>query len=271
MISVIIPTYNRVNFLARAIESVLNQTFKNFELIVVDDGSTDSTRELIKKYKEVLYIYQDNKGPSSARNTGIKHARYDFIAFLDSDDWWHKNKLKYQFYAMQDNPDYLVSHTQEKWYRNGVLLNQKAKHRKYSGFIFDKCLAICAISISTVMLKRQIFEVVGYFNEEMPCCEDYDFWLRVTCRFPVLLVDMSLTLKDGGRDDQVSKRYLTGMDKFRIESIRRLLESGVLNPQQRTLALAELERKCNIYGRGCQKHGKKEEGQYYLELASKIC
>ena len=270
MISIIIPTYNRSRFLSKAIDSVLNQTFRDFELIVVDDGSTDTTKELINNYKEVVYIYQDNRGPSSARNTGIKHAKYSFLAFLDSDDWWDSDKLTIQYRSMQENPNFLISHTQEIWYRNGKLLNQKNKHKKYGGFIFDRCLPLCAVGMSTVMVKRELFDMVGYFEETMPCCEDYDFWLRVSWRYPFLFVDRSFTLKDGGRPDQVSKRYAVGIDRFRIDSIKRLLESGVLTKQQHNLALAELKSKCLIYARGCKKHGKEKEAQYYLGISNQF-
>ncbi|MFC1646367.1 glycosyltransferase family 2 protein [Candidatus Omnitrophota bacterium] len=282
-ISVIVPTFNRALVLKKAIDSIICQTHQDFELIVVDDGSTEETKELISKYKQkinpstmlrvdaersrnIKYIYQKNKGPSSARNRGIRESRAKFIAFLDSDDWWTEDKLEIQLKAMQENPDYLISHTQEVWYRSGKLLNQKEKHKKFSGFIFDRCLSICAVSMSTVMVKRELLEKVGLFDESLPCCEDYDFWLRVSVKFPVLLIDKPLTLKDGGRPDQVSSIYARGMDKFRIKSIKRLLEENSLDRQQRALALSELEKKCRIYGEGCIKHGRKEEGEYYLNL-----
>jgi len=270
MISVVIPTYNRVDFLPKAIESVFNQTFRDFELVIVDDGSTDSTKQLIKNYKKITYIFQNNKGPSAARNAGVKHSSRDFVAFLDSDDWWDKNKLKIQYEAMQKNPEYIISHTQEIWYRGGKLLNQKKKHRKYSGFIFDKCLPLCAVGMSTAMVKREIFDTIGYFDETMPCCEDYDLWLRASCRYPFLLVDRLFTLKDGGRPDQVSKKYAVGMDRFRIESLKRLLESENLNKKQYDLALAELRNKCQIYARGCKKHGKEKEADFYFNLCGQF-
>ncbi|MFH1622009.1 MAG: glycosyltransferase [Candidatus Omnitrophota bacterium] len=266
-ISVIIPTYNRDKFLKKAIESVLNQTYPDFQLIVVDDGSTDSTKDLLNVYiGKLRHIYQENKGPSAAKNTGIRNSQNQFIAFLDSDDCWHKDKLGIQLKAMQENPQYLISHTQEIWYKNGKLLNQKQKHKKYEGYIFDKCLPICALGMSTIMARRELFSEVGLFDENLPCCEDYDLWLRISARFPVLLIDTPLTLKDGGRPDQVSSIYARGIDKFRIQSIKGLLEKNNLNSQQRELALQELENRCKIYGLGCIKYGRQEEGQAYLDL-----
>jgi glycosyltransferase involved in cell wall biosynthesis len=247
MISVIIPTYNRPLLLKKAVESVLSQTVKDFELIVIDDSS--------------------QRGPAWARNAGIKKSTRPFIAFLDSDDWWDREKLAAQLEAMQKNPQYLISHTQEIWYKNGSLLNQKKKHKKYHGYIFGKCLSLCVVSMSTVMARRKLFDEIGLFDETLPCCEDYDFWLRASIKHEFLLIDKPLTFKDGGRPDQVSSIYATGMDKFRIHSILKLLKSNTLNSGQKKLALDEFHKKCHIYGNGCIKHGKIEEGNYYLNLA----
>jgi len=270
-ISVIIPAFNRANFLKKAIESVLSQTYQGFELIVVDDGSTDNTYEIVSEFKNnIVYINQKNRGVAAARNTGIRRAKNKFLAFLDSDDCWDKEKLAIQIDEMQKNPSYLISHTREIWYRNGKLLSQKKKHKKYHGYIFDKCLPLCAVGMSTVMIKKELFERVGEFDENFPCCEDYDFWLRISVRHPFLLIDKPLTLKDGGRSDQLSFIYRTGMDKFRIQAIAKVLEAGnILSDDQRRLATGELKRKCRIYGNGCVKYGREKEGGYYLKLAKK--
>lgn len=266
-VSIIIPTYNRAYCLGKAIESVLAQTYPYFELIIVDDGSEDKTENLVKKYNaDIAYIRQENKGPAAARNTGIQAARHDLIAFLDSDDWFAEKKLEVQLKAMEENPAYLISHTQEIWYRNGRILNQKIRHKKNDGNIFSQSLELCAVGMSTVMMHRKIFERYGLFDEEYPCCEDYEFWLRVSAEQKFLLVDQPLTLKDGGRDDQVSSLYRVGMDKYRIQAIMKILTSGALTEEQKRAAQAELQRKCMIYGSGCIKHGKVKEGRYYLNL-----
>jgi len=197
-------------------------------------------------------------------------ARYDILAFLDSDDWFAGRKLEIQLAAMSRNPSYLISHTNETWYRKGRILNQKNKHQKKNGNIFRQSLKLCAVSMSTVMMRKDIFARYGCFDEEYPCCEDYEFWLRVSAKENFLLVEEPLTLKDGGRDDQVSFIYRTGMDKFRIKAIIKILTSGSLNEEQGEYALKELERKCRIYGTGCIKHGRREEGQYYLDLPGKV-
>ena len=270
-ISVIIPTYNRAQRLKKAIGSVLSQSHQEFELIVVDDGSDDNTAELIENYNaDIVYIRQENRGPAAARNMGIEKARYNLLAFLDSDDWFAGNKLETQIEAMGQNPSCLISHTNEIWYRNGQILNQKLKHKKDSGDIFARSLELCAVGMSTIMIHREIFERYGLFDEGFPCCEDYEFWLRTGAEEKFLLVEEPLTLKDGGRDDQLSTIYRTGMDKFRIQAIMKTLASGRLTEEQTGLALRELERKCRIYGTGCIKHGRVEEGQSYLNLPETV-
>jgi glycosyltransferase involved in cell wall biosynthesis len=270
-VSVIIPTYNRSRTLKKAVESVLNQTHANLELIIVDDGSADDTPAIIDWYKKrnqrkIILVQQKNRGPAAARNRGLAAAGHDLIAFLDSDDWLHRDKIGLQVAAMQKEPDYLVSHTQEIWYRNGRLLNQKLRHRKESGYIFGRCLDLCAVGMSTVMVRRQLVEQVGLFDEQLPCCEDYDYWLRVSVKQPFLLIDRPLTSKDGGRTDQVSFIHRTGMDKYRIRAIEKILASGMLDANQYRMAREELVKKCRIYGMGCIKHGRLTEGEEYLSL-----
>ena len=272
-VTVIIPTYNRSALLQKALDSVLNQTHGNLELIVVDDGSDDDTGALLDHYKKtsdkkIVVVQQKNKGPAAARNRGISESSAEYIAFLDSDDWLHPDKIGLQLAVMEGNAGCLISHTQEIWYRDGMLLNQKMKHRKQSGYIFDRCLDLCAVSMSTVMLKRQLIEQVGMFDEDLPCCEDYDYWLRVSAKLPFLLIDKALTYKDGGRADQVSCIHRTGMDRYRIRAIAKILDSGELSASQSRMALHELEKKCTIYGNGCIKHNRSEEGEYYLALSA---
>ena len=270
-VSVIIPTYNRAQRLGKAIDSVLAQSHQDFELIVVDDGSEDNTDELIENYNsDIVYIRQENSGAAAARNRGIEKARYNLLAFLDSDDWFAENKLKTQIQAMNRNPSCLISHTNEIWYRNGQILNQKLKHRKSSGDIFAQSLELCAVGMSTIMIHKEIFDRYGFFDEGYPCCEDYEFWLRISAEEKFLLVEEPLTSKDGGRDDQLSAIYRTGMDKFRIKAIMKTLASGMLTEEQSGIARRELERKCRIYGTGCIKHGRAEEGRYFLNLPETV-
>ena len=270
-ISVIIPTYNRVKFLPEAIESVLAQTYPYFELIIVDDGSDDNTASLVQSYdQDIIYVRQKNRGPAAARNRGVQAARFNYLAFLDSDDRFVENKLAVQLRAMQMNPGFQISHTQETWYRHGRILNQKKRHTKESGDIFSRSLELCVVGMSTVMVHRKIFERFGGFDEEFPCCEDYEFWLRVSASQNFLLIDKPLTIKDGGREDQLSRIFRVGMDKYRIKAIMNLLAAGFLTERQKEAAFSALRHKCIIYGKGCIKHGRKDEGKHYLRLPETI-
>jgi len=268
--SVIIPTYNRENFIETAVKSVLAQTFKDFELVVVDDGSTDNSRDRLRRYdSQFLYIYQENNGPSNARNRGLKEARGEYIAFLDSDDRWTNNKLEEGDRYIANCNENLVFHTQELWYKDGKIHNPKKKHMKPRGYIFKNCLKLCSVSISTAVIKRIVFEKIGKFDETLPVCEDYDFWLRVSLNYPIFLIDEILTIKEGGHLDQLSKIYKC-KDKYRIQSMLNLINRQKLDTDQYKYLLGELRRKCKIYGKGCIKRGKIDEGKYYLSLPDKI-
>jgi glycosyltransferase involved in cell wall biosynthesis len=269
-VSVIIPTYNRAGFLAQAVDSVLAQTYGNFELIVVDDGSCDETEMLLASYgKALIVLRQENLGPAAARNAGIRAARHPLLAFLDSDDRFVRQKLALQVAAMEAQPELLISHTQETWFRNGRHLNQKKRHAKEGGDIFARSLELCVVGMSTVMARRELFDLIGLFDETFPCCEDYELWLRAGARFPFLLVDAPLTVKHGGRPDQVSVQFRTGMDRFRILALEKLFASRALTMAQRRLAGEELIRKAALFGNGCLKHGRPEEGRHWLALADR--
>ena len=194
-VSVIIPTFNRLSLISRAIDSVLKQTFKPFEIIVVDDGSSDNTSTFIKNnYKSVKLIKQKNLGVSKARNVGIKNSSGDWIALLDSDDEWKKNKLEVQIKSLSEYDYYSVCHTNEIWIRNGTRVNQKKRHQKYGGNIFDKCLDICRISPSSIIFQKNIINEVGWFDENLSICEDYDLWMRISEKYIIKHIPKSLTM-----------------------------------------------------------------------------
>ncbi len=265
--SVIIPVYNREGFIAKSVSSVLNQSFGDFELITVDDGSRDGTPEVLNSFTDprLRRIRLDkNSGVSAARNRGIEAAQGEYAAFLDSDDWWLKDKLLRTREAIEEYPDIMVFHTLEKWYRGGKLLNQKKKHRPPSGEVFERCLRLCCISMSTAVVKKGVFESVGCFDESLPACEDYDFWLRVGARHRVFLIEEALTEKEGGHPGQQSRRY-PAMDRFRIYSIEKILKSGELGAGQYDAAVSELRRKCRIYAEGALKRGHTGKAREFLE------
>ncbi len=266
LVSVIIPTYNRGWILKETIDSVLAQDFTDFELIVVDDGSTDNTQGILNSYKEdIVILRQENKGVSSARNKGIASASGQFIAFLDSDDLWLSQKLSTQVDFFNANPDALICQTEEKWIRNGIRVNPKKRHKKLSGDIFEHSLYLCLVSPSAVMIKRSLFEKTGMFDETLPACEDYDMWLRISCRYPVYLIDTPLIIKRGGHADQLSRS--SGLDRYRIQSLKKIIESNLLTDKQAMAAVKVLKEKCDIYANGCLKRGRKEKALYYNDLA----
>ena len=268
LVSVIIPTYNRAWVLKEAIDSVLAQEFKDFELIVVDDGSTDNTGKILGSYEQdIIVLRQSHKGVSAARNRGIAEAAGRLVAFLDSDDLWLPRKLTSQVDFFSSNPAAVINQTEEIWVRNGVRVNPKTRHHKFSGMIFERSLAMCLVSPSAVMIKKNLFSKVGVFDENLPACEDYDLWLRISCRYPVHLIETPLIMKRGGHADQLSKA--PGLDKFRIQALKKIIESGQLEPDSYRAAVQNLQEKCAIFAGGCRKRGKDAEARNYEELADK--
>ena len=267
-VSVIIPTYNRGWVLREAVDSVLAQDFEDFELIVVDDGSTDNTREILETYhNDIIVLSQNNRGVSAARNWGIARSCAPLIAFLDSDDLWKPQKLSRQIDFFEANPEALICQTEEIWIRNGVRVNPRRRHHKFSGMIFESSLALCLVSPSAVMVRKKLFDTVGLFDERLPACEDYDLWLRVSCRYPVYLLDDPLIIKRGGHKDQLSRA--AGLDKYRIQSLEGIIENGRLSESQHRAAARTLREKCAVYAGGCRKRGRAGEAGYYEELAEK--
>ena len=270
MISVIVPTYNRAQQLSRALDSILCQSCSPKEIIVVDDGSTDETSALMtSEYPEIVFIQQQNTGVSSARNVGIKRASGDWIAFLDSDDEWLPEKLEIQMKALYENPEIKICHTNEIWIRNGKRVNPKKKHEKFGGWIFQKCLPLCCISPSSVIIHKSFFKEIGLFDYSLPVCEDYDLWLRITARNPVLYIEEPFLIKYGGHEDQLSKKYW-GMDRFRIKSLEKIISSRVLSELDENAAKKMLMEKIYIFIQGAQKRGNIKEVKKFKEQYSEF-
>ena len=268
-VSVIIPTFNRAQTIGRALQSVLSQVGPSFEILIVDDGSTDGTQILIKSFDQekakIRYFFQSNQGPSAARNLGIRNALGFYIAFLDSDDEWLPGKLKAQLEFFERNPDYFICQTEEIWIRNGKRVNPMKKHKKFGGLIFEKCLPLSIVSPSCVMMRREFFDRVGFFDETLPACEDYDLWLRASTHFPIGLIGKPYVMKYGGHQGQRSHQFPV-MDQFRIRSLLKLVESNELSDVQKELVESELIRKCMIVSQGALKRGKIEEAAFYENL-----
>tara|TARA_B110000090_G_scaffold209549_1_gene266507 strand:- start:904 stop:1761 length:858 start_codon:yes stop_codon:yes gene_type:complete len=253
-ISAIIPSYNRLESLKRAINSVLNQDCAVDELIVVDDGSTDNTATYIQQnLPQIKLIQQTNQGVSAARNAGIKRASCDWIALLDSDDSWHYNKISTIKEHHVKQPNIELIHSDEIWIRNHVRVNAMNKHQKTGGHVFLRCLPLCVISPSAVVLKRSLIESVGYFDESLPACEDYDLWLKICCHHSVHYIDLPLITKYGGHEDQLSTQHW-GMDRFRIRALSRLIQRDQLSDTYRLAANEMLQKKLKVLLKGAKKH-----------------
>ena len=260
LLSVIIPTFNRVETLERALSSALVQilpdSIKSMQVIVVDDGSTDGTSEMVaNRFPQVEYLQQENSGVSRARNLGLQAAGGDWFALLDSDDQWLDDKLIKQFELLEQS-GLLVCHGEEIWIRNGVRVNQMNKHKKYGGWIFEKCLPLCAMSPSSIIIHKSVLATVGSFDEQLPVCEDYELWLRITAKFEVALVASPCIKKFGGHGDQLSRLYW-GMDRYRVIALDKILNTD-LPPKLRSAAQIMINTKLQILLNGAKKHNNAE-------------
>ncbi len=257
-IDVIIPVFNRKEILKRAINSVLLQSFRDFNLIVVDDGSTDGTAEMIAKYyPEIIYLYQGNKGVSAARNLGIRSSKASFLTFLDSDDEWHKQKLEKQLDFFNNNPEIKICQTKERWVRKGKFVNPGNKHIKRSGDIFEKSLELCYITPSSVMIKRELLDEYGLFDESLPACEDYDLWLRISWNNNIGLIEEDLLTRYGGHEDQLSAVPM--LDKYRIQALEKFVSGESGSIEQKEKAFLMMKQKADIYIKGLLKRDKHKE------------
>ncbi len=264
-VSAVIPTFNRDDFIEESVVSALQQSKKPDEVIVVDDGSTDKTWDVLKalgfsdsddKRNSLRYIFQKNKGVSAARNLGIQASKFKYIAFLDSDDRWLEKKLEKQLSSLEDHSTrYRLSHTNEIWVRNGVRVNAHFKHKKSGGDIFLQCLKLCCISPSSSLIDRSVFDEFGLFDEMLPACEDYDFWLRFCAFEEVHFLNEPLLIKNGGHDQQLSKKHW-GMDRFRVLSLEKLLQNQDLSKFKRQETIKELIFKLQILIDGGRKRNK---------------
>jgi glycosyltransferase involved in cell wall biosynthesis len=270
-VSVIIPTYNRRAMVREAVDSVLAQTAASFELIVVDDGSSDGTTDDLarlsaKCLKTIRIDRIANRGPAASRNHGVAIARAPLLAFLDSDDLWAPDKLAWHLEFMRENPAYAISQTDEIWIRNGQRVNPGMRHRKRAGDFFVESLRTCLISPSAVLIKKHLFDSIGGFDEDMRAAEDYDLWLRIQVDQEVGLLDEALVTRRGGHPDQLSATT-PAIDRFRILALAKLLESDLLSPERRSATTQVLVEKSRIYAGGLIRRGRIEEARLYQWIA----
>jgi glycosyltransferase involved in cell wall biosynthesis len=253
LFSVIIPVYNRKEMLKRALDSVYAQTFRDFEIIIADDGSNDGTDEICENPPQsIIYLKQNNSGVSAARNLGIKNSASPYIALLDSDDTWHPQKLRMDAEFIKENPGIKIHQSEDIWIREGKRVNPQKKHLKKEGWIFHESLDLCMISPSSAVMSAEIFNKYGLFDENLKACEDYDLWLRITPFEEVGLIREKLITRYSGHGDQLSSLYPV-MDRFRLYSIINLLKKGILENKHKERALAKAIEKSEIIRNGAVK------------------
>ncbi len=255
-ISVIIPVFNREKTISRAIDSVLSQTYPAYEIIVIDDASSDKTAKILQTYIHEIKIISLNlnSGVSAARNQGIAIAKGDWIAFLDSDDEWFKNKLELQVEYLKKHPEIVILQSDEQWIRYEKKVNPPRKYVKKGGEIFKNCLKTCIVGPSTILIKKSIFNEVGVFDESLPVCEDYDLWLRISAKYTIPLIDKKLINKYGGHSDQLSTT-VPALDRYRVQSLEKIYYSLDLNPDQKKALLDELVLKLGYLYEGAKRRG----------------
>jgi len=211
VVSVIIPAYNCARFLPESLESVLRQTFRDFEVIIVDDGSTDNTPAVLESYFKaypdlIRYIRKQNGGPASARNAGIQEARGELIAFQDADDIWMPEKLEMQVAYLREHPEAGVVFTDYALLSGETVLmpSIQSRYEVPSGMIFEKLLTQHFIAMPSVMVRRACLDQVGVFDETLIGAEDYNFYLRLASRYPFGFVD-KLLVKVRSHEDSLSE------------------------------------------------------------------
>lgn len=272
VVSVIIPVYNRFEMAKEAVASVIGQTYRDLELIIVDDGSIDMTPLLPTYFADdlrVKYIKLKHSGmPGLVRNKGVDVARGKYIAFLDSDDLWVSGKLESQMKYLAKNPSCKIVHSRETWIRNGKTVSQAGFNHRRFGDIFEDALEKCIVGPSTVLIEKKLYEELGGFRDDLEIAEDYELWLRLCNSNSIGYIDEPLITKRAGHGDQLSEKY-GQIEIFRIRGLQNLVEQRYFSPENQKLAEQELAKKCRIYAAGCRKRNKTIEAAIHESIAVK--
>ncbi len=261
-IDIIIPIFNRAYCLKRTIDSVLAQSYPNWRLWAVNDGSTDETSSILKTYakldQRIQIVETVNGGVSLARNIGVQQGIAPWIAFLDSDDEWLPEKLEIQMNFTTHSPQSKFVFCDEIWIRNNKQVQQKAHQKKQGGNLFLRSLETCLIGASTVIMKRDLYQEMKGFDISYPVCEDYNLWLKILSLYEVDFISRPLVKKYGGHPDQLSTQF-KAMDLWRIKSLEWILENRTLSPSDSEAVRAELVKKAEILALGYEKYRHQEK------------
>lgn len=272
-VCVTIPTYNRASLLSRAVESVMRQSYADWHLWVVDDGSTDGTAELLDTYADgrIHTSRIPHQGVSAARNAGVRmsRGRGELLAFLDSDDEWLPLKLEWQIEYWNENPQIGLVYSSEIWIRGGRRVNPPKQYRGTSGRVLIPSIRACVISPSTAMMKRETFEELGGFDESYPVCEDYDLWLRLCSRHEVGWIPEPLVIRHGGRPDQLSEST-PAMDYWRVKAMAHLHETTSLSADEQVVLEEEIVRRGRVLLKGYRSRGNSGSFDEVLSLIQTV-
>ena len=276
---VLIPTRDRPSLTLEAIVSVTNQTYTNWECLVIDDGSNQENYDLLtKKLKPIPNVKVSrndiSKGPAACRNFALRITDYNYVAFLDSDDLWMKEKLEKQVNALeQRNKEWI--HCNELWMRNNKTVNQKKIHRKQGGLFWKRSVSRCLISPSAVLFKRAFFQELGGFKESFPVAEDYELWLRALEKNSVGYLSEPLVLKRAGDWQQLSS--IQEIDRYRVLALHRALRrlracTGKANRVRLNKLIEEGLKKTQVLVAGAKKHKSHRLAQYqsWMYLFNKL-
>jgi glycosyltransferase involved in cell wall biosynthesis len=265
LVSVIIPTYNREKIITRAIDSVFAQTYRDFEIVVLDDGSQDNTRAVAQAYgPKVHYFYQDNKGIAGARNAGMHQTAGDYIAFLDSDDYWLPGKLEQQMALFSQHPEYGMVGCQCGSVQIDGTYREKNRPGK-SGWILYDLFNKNFIRTSSAVITRACLEKVGGFDETLREGEEYDYWLRIAAEFAIGFINEPLTVYVDNTDG-MSTDSLTGR-LHRLKVLEKKYLKKKIPPQMYRRRIADT---CHYIGRHYIEKGNRPEGIAYLKKAQKL-
>lgn len=274
-VAIVIPVLNREVSLLAALDSVRQQTHSGAECVVVDDGSTESLvacREYVEREipRGKWITLPENRGVAAARNAGVAATEARWISFLDSDDLWLPSKLEAQLAWHDANPDSRISQVEEAWFRNGAPVKKPTEWNPHEGDIFSHAIERCAISPSAVMIRRDLWEEQGGFDETFRVCEDYELWLRITAEENVGLVEREqpLVKKHAGHGDQLSN--FPAMDRHRVAILLRFLArlDSDFPAGKRGLICDAIRRKAGIVASGAKKRELVEREELFSEIAT---